>query len=136
MKHESVNPIVEMIGRENFEWLSEEFNKETRLSDIPDAILGRIRSMDITIRDYSRDLNAITAIALITFAYKMADKVQLPMYGSNDLLLLKVLASNEVKRREGERLPENKLWDAPVYELITGEVGERIRTTKFMTNPM
>jgi hypothetical protein len=91
--------------------------------------------VDITIRDYARDRNAIVSIALITFAYKMAEKVQHPKYGSNDILLLKVLAENERSRREGRKLSENKLWDAPLYELITGEVGERIRATRFMTNP-
>ena len=77
------------------------------------------------------------SIALITFAYKMADKdkVQHPKYGSNDILLLKVLAKNEVSRRKGEKLSENKLWDAPLCELITGEVGEKIRASRFMTNP-
>jgi hypothetical protein len=65
----------------------------------------------------------------------MADKVQHAKYGSNDICLLKVLAKNEVSRRKGKKLSENKLWDAPLYELITGEVGEKIRASRFMTNP-
>ena len=135
MNNESKNEIVEVIGGDCFEWLSGEFHKETQLKDIPDEILALISSMDITIRDYAKDRNAIVSIALITFAYKMADKVQHAKYGSNDILLLKVLAKNEVSRRSGKGISENKLWDAPVYELITGEVGEKIRASRFMTNP-
>ena len=60
--------------------------------DILEEILDRVRSVDITLRDYTRDRNAITSIALITFAYKMAGKVQHPKYGSNDMLLVKVLS--------------------------------------------
>ncbi len=92
--------------------------------------------MDITLRDYTRDRNAITSIALITFAYKMAGKAQHPKYGSNDMLLLKVLAKNEKMKREGGGLSPNGLWGAPLYELLTEDVGERIRATKFMTNPL
>lgn len=135
MNNESKNEIVEIIGRDCFEWLSREFDRETRLKDIPDELLALISSVDITIRDYAEDRNAIVSIALITFAYKMADKVQHPKYGSNDICLLKVLAKNEVSRREGEKLSENELWDAPLHELITGEVGEEIRASRFMTNP-
>ncbi|MGD9032889.1 MAG: hypothetical protein PVJ69_02995 [Desulfobacteraceae bacterium] len=135
MKNEPKNAIVDVIGFDIFEWLSQEFHTETRLKDIPDEILALISSVDITIRDYAKDRNAIVSIALITFAYKMADKVQHPKYGSNDILLLKVLAKNELSRRKGEKLSENKLWDAPLWELITGEVGEKIRASRFMTNP-
>jgi len=135
MTQESKNEIVEIIGPECFGWLSREFDRETRLKDIPDEILALISSVDITIRDYAKDRGAIVSIALITFAYKMADKVQHPKYGSNDILLLKILAKNEVSRREGEKPSENELWDAPLHELITGEVGERIRASRFMTNP-
>ncbi len=135
MNNESKNEIVEIIGANCFEWLSGEFDKKTRLKDIPDEILALTSSVDITIRDYARDRNAIVSIALITFAYKMADKVQHPKYGSNDICLLKVLAKSEVSRRGGKKLSENKLWDAPLYELITGEVGEKIRASRFMTNP-
>lgn len=135
MKGETKNEIVEIIGGDCFDWLSREFHMETQLKDIPDEILALISSVDITIRDYAKDRNAIVSIALITFAYKMADKVQHPKYGSNDICLLKVLAKNEVSRRKGEKLSENKLWDAPLYELITGEVGEKIRASRLMTNP-
>ncbi len=130
------NWIVEIIGKDCFEWLCKDFNLETRLKDIPDEILDYMGRVDITIRDYARDRSAITSIALITFAYKMAGKAQNPKYGSNDILLLKVLAKNEKYRREGKRLSKNRLWDAPLFELITGEVGEKIRGTRFMTNPV
>jgi hypothetical protein len=136
MNNETKNEIVEIMGGECFGWLSREFHMETQLKDIPDEILALISSVDITIRDYAKDRNAIVSIALITFAYKMADKVQHPKYGSNDICLLKVLAKNEVSRRKGKKLSQNKLWDAPLYELITGEVGEKIRASRFMTNPV
>lgn len=135
MNNESRNEIVQIIGENCFEWLSEEFDKKTRLKDVPDEILDLTSTVDITIRDYARDRNAIVSIALITFAYKLADKVQHPKYGSNDICLLKVLTKSEVSRREGKKRSENKLWDAPLYELITGEVGENIRASRFMTNP-
>ncbi|MFH1349301.1 MAG: hypothetical protein ABII26_00025 [Pseudomonadota bacterium] len=136
MTHTPQNQIIEIMGREIFAWLSQAFQKETRLRDIPDEILDSIRSVDVTIRDYSRDRNAIIAIALITFAYKMANKVQQPRYGSNDILLLKVLAKNEIMRRKGGKLSDHSRWESPLYELITGEVGDKIRATKFMTNPV
>ena len=135
MTQESKNEIVEIIGPECFGWLSREFDRETRLKDIPDEILALLSSVDVTIRDYAKDRSAIVSIALITFAYKMANKVQHPKYGSNDILLLKILAKNEVSRRDGEKLSEHELWNAPLHELITGEVGERIRASRFMTNP-
>ncbi|MBW1888269.1 MAG: hypothetical protein JRI52_07970, partial [Deltaproteobacteria bacterium] len=103
---------------------------------IPDKILECVSSVNITLRDYAGDRNTITSIALLTFAYKIGGKIQHPKYGSNDILLLKILAKNEISRRNGRRLSNNRLWDAPLFELITGEVGERIRATKFMTNPM
>ena len=136
MNPEPKDWIVDTIGRDHFGWLSGEFGPETRLKDVPDEILDAAGSVDITIRDYADDRNAIISIALITFAYKMADKVQHPQYGSNDILLLKTLAKNEKSRRDGKRLSDNRLWDTPLYELITGEVGERNRRTKFMTNPV
>ena len=136
MNQKDSHGIVDIIGKDIFEWLSTEFNKETRLKDVPEVILDRVCSVDITIRDYTRDRNAITSIALITFAYKIAGKSQHPKYGSNDMLLLKVLAKNERRKREGHSLSPYRLWDAPLYELVTEAVGERIRATKFMTNPI
>jgi len=136
MNQEKSLGIVHVIGKDIFEWLSSEFNRETRLKDVPEAILDRVCSIDITIRDYARDREAITSIALITFAYKMAGKNQHPKYGSNDMLLLKVLAKNEKRRRGGHNLSPHRLWNAPLYELITEDVGETIRETKFMTNPL
>ncbi|MBW2066753.1 MAG: hypothetical protein JRJ03_17735 [Deltaproteobacteria bacterium] len=128
--------IVDMIGKENFQWLSQKFDKGTRLKDVPETILERVGSVDITIRDYGRDRAAVTTIAMITFAYRMAGKVQDPKYGSNDIALLKVLAKREILRRRGEVVLENRMWDAPLCQIITGEVGERIRAAKLMTNPM
>ena len=136
MSQKQSQGIVDIIGRDIFKWMTDEFDEATRLKDVPEAILDRVRSVDITIRDYAGDQNAITCIALITFAYKMADKVQNPKYGSNDILLLKVLAKHERLRRDGSRLSPHRLWDAPLYELIAEEVGERIRATKFITNPL
>jgi hypothetical protein len=135
MNQKKSHGIVDIIGQDIFRWLTDEFSEETRLKDVPEPILDRVCSVDITIRDYAGDRNAITSIALITFAYKMADKIQNPKYGSNDMLLLKVLAKNERLRREGNPMSPHRLWDAPLYALITEEVGERIRATKFMTNP-
>jgi hypothetical protein len=125
-----------MIGRENLQWLATEFRPDTRLKDLPEGILDRAISVDITLRDYSRDQNAVTAIALITFAYQLGGKRQEPRYGSNDLLLLKVLASREKRRRAENKPYDHPGLDLPLFELITGEVGEAIRATKFITNPL
>jgi hypothetical protein len=135
MSQKKSQSIVDIIGQDIFKWMTDEFDEKTRLKDVPETILDRVRSVDITIRDYAGDLNAITCIALITFAYKMADKIQNPKYGSNDILLLKILAKHERFRRDGGPMSPHRLWDAPLYELITEEVGERIRATKFITNP-
>jgi hypothetical protein len=128
--------IVTMIGKENLQWLATEFCRETTLNDLPEEILDRAGSVDITLRDYSRDRNAVTAIALITFAYQLGGKRQEPRYGSNDLLLLKVLAVREKRRRAGSEPCDDPAWRLPLFELITGEVGEAIRATKFITNPL
>lgn len=128
--------VVAMIGKENLQWLATEFCRETRLKDIPVDILDRTSSVDIAIRDYARDRNAVTAIALITFAYQLGGRHQEPRYGSNDLLLLKVLANKE-KLRRAENVPyDHPGWELPLFELVTGEVGESIRATKFITNPI
>src|SRR5512139_1354986 len=127
--------VVAMVGRENLQWFATEFCRDTRLKDLPKDILERASSVDITLRDYSRDRNAVTAIALITFAYQLGGKRQEPRYGSNDLLLLKVLAVKEKRRRTGNEPCSHPSLDLPLFELITGEVGEAIRTTKFITNP-
>jgi hypothetical protein len=127
--------IVTMIGNEILRWLATEFCRETRLGDLPKDILERASSVDITLRDYSRDRNAVTAIALITFAYQLGGKRQEPRYGSNDLLLLKILAQKEKRRRAENIPPDHPGWEIPLFELLTGEVGEAIRATKFITNP-
>jgi hypothetical protein len=128
-------PIVELIGTESFEWLANEFSKESTLKDIPDEILDRIASVDITTRDYAGSRDAITSIALITFAYKLANMEQKAQDGANDLLLLKVLTKKEKSRREGKNDFDHSMWETPLFELITGEVGERIRSMRTMNNP-
>lgn len=127
--------IVESIGRDHFNWLAKTFDKKTRLSDIPDKILNRVSRVNIATRDYANDRNATTAIALITFAYHMAGKHQLPQHGSKDIILLKVLAKQEHSRREGGNISDHEMWNAPLFELITGEVGEKIRATRLITDP-
>jgi len=106
------------------------------LKDIPDEILARIGYVDITTRDYSVDRNSITCIALITFAYKMADRVQNAPFGVKDILLLKVLAKEEKFRRKEKNRSVDGLWDAPLFELLTGEVGDRIRAMRTMNSPI
>ena len=132
----SEDPIVELIGKTSFDWLSRKFNKATTLSDLPYEILDRISSVDMTIRDYASDRKAITAIAVITFAYRMANKTQQASSGSKDILLLKVLAKNEKSKREEEAHVRHRLWDAPLFALITGDVGERIRAMRTMNSPI
>jgi hypothetical protein len=127
--------VVTMIGKDNLQWLAARFSRETRLKDLPEEILDRASSVDITLRDYSRDRNAVTAIALITFSYQLGGKRQEPRYGSNDLLLLKVLAKREKRRRDEDKPHDHPGLDLPLFELFTGEVGEAIRATKFITNP-
>ena len=130
------NGIVEAIGRNSFEWLSREFDKKTTLKDIPDDILDRIAAVDMTSRDYVSDKNAVTSIAVITFAYKMADKVQQARFGAKDILLLKVLARKEKSRREGKGGFNHAQWDLPLFELITGELGDRIRAMRTINSPI
>ena len=99
--------------------------------------LTRVAAVDVTLRDYSRDPNGLTAIALITFAYRMAGKSQAPHLGGKDILMVKVLAANELRRRGGDEsgLTLSKLWERPFYELVTGEVGERIRAMSTINSP-
>jgi hypothetical protein len=128
-------PIVEIIGNDSFQWLLNDFSKKTTLRDLPQEILDRIASVDITIRDYARDRNAITAIALITFAYKMAGIAQQAQHGAKDLLLLKVLAKQEKSRRAGKGDAQHGMWEMPLFEFVTGEVGKRIRSMRTMNSP-
>ncbi len=104
--------------------------------DVPDEVLDRIGSVDITVRDYASNRDAITSIAVITFAYKLANNTQKAQFGAKDILLLKVLAKNEKLRREGKGHSHNRIWDAPLFELITGEVGERLRAMRTMNSPI
>ena len=130
------NPIIEAIGKDSFEWLLREFSRETTLKDVPHEVLDRIGSVDITVRNYASNRDAITSIAVITFAYKLANNTQKAQFGAKDILLLKVFAKNEKLRREGKGYSHNRIWDAPLFELITGEVGERIRGMRTMNSPI
>ena len=123
-----MNEIVSLIGAEDFRWLAETFGKDTVIKDIPRTILDRVAAVDVTFRDYSRDPNGLTAIALITFAYRMAGKSQAPHLGGKDILMVKVLAANELRRRDGDEsgLSSSPQWERPFFELVTGEVGERV----------
>jgi len=135
MTHAPTHPIVELIGAESFAWLSGSFSKATTLEDVPGEILDRVSRVNAVQRDFASNPAAVTAIALVTFAYSLAGKRQEARYGSNDLLLVKVLTRAEMARRNGERTLDNPFWRIPLHELITGEVGDRIRATRFMTNP-
>jgi len=126
--------IVEFIGKDTFKWLSTEFNKTTTLKDFPDEILDRIASVDITITDYASDKNSITSIAVITFAYGIAGKIQNAHFGANDILLVKILSKNEKVRRAGDNCSQHRMLDTPFFELITGPAGERIRAMRTMNS--
>jgi hypothetical protein len=132
-----MNEIVALIGPEDFRWLAEGFGKNTFIKDIPRTILERVAAVDVTLRDYTKDPNGLTAIALITFAYRMAGKAQVPHLGGKDILTVKVLAANELRHRGGDEsaLTLSELWGRPFYELVTGEVGERIRGMPTINSP-
>jgi hypothetical protein len=127
--------IIDIIGLENFQWLTREFQTETRLGEFPESILRRLADIDITLRDYGCEPNAVTAIAVLTFAYRMAGKTPEARFGPKDLLLLKVLSKNELLRRQGRIHMDHELWIAPLFHLITGPVGERIRGLRMMNGP-
>ena len=133
MSHE--DPIINAVGKEAFLWLSRGFNSATRLSDIPGDILERLANVDISIRNYSTDPNSITCIALITFAYRLGNKAQIPQNGSKDILLVKVLAKNEKKRRAGEKELHNQCWTMSLFEMITGKLGDHIRAMSTLNSP-
>jgi hypothetical protein len=105
------------------------------LKDFPDEILTRVVSVDITARDYRLHPGALTAIAIITFAYKLAGRRQMAAFGGKDILLLKVLAQGEKERREGRERDADSFWNLSVVELITGRVGDRIRAMRSMLGP-
>jgi hypothetical protein len=130
------DPIIEAIGKDSFEWLLRKFSRETTLKDVPDEVLDRIGSVDITVRNYASNRDAITSIAVITFAYKLANEAQKTQFGAKDIFLLKVLAKNEKLRRTDKGHSHNKMWEAPLFELITGEVGGRIRGMRTMNSPI
>jgi len=97
--------------------------------------LERLASVDITVRDYACDADSLTAIALITFAYEMAGRTQTPQSGPKDMGLVKTLAKGELSRRQGRGAPDNPLWEAPLVQLIMGNVGERIRGMRTFDSP-
>jgi hypothetical protein len=130
------NEIVEAIGKDSFAWLQKKFDKKTTLKDLPDEILERIASVDMAIRDYMSDKNSIISIAVITFAYKIADMIQQPRFGPKDILLLKILAKREKTRREGKTGLYHAQLELPLFELITGELGDRIRSVRTFNSPI
>lgn len=136
MNKRTNDPIVDLVGEESFSWLSRNFSRKTTLEDVPAEVLESVSKVDIARRDYGADSNAVTAIALLTFAYAMAGKSQEARHGSNDLMLVKALSRGELDRRCGRRSAENPFWKKPLFELITGDVGDRIRAARFMTNPV
>ncbi len=127
MNEKNENPIVRAIGEDIFWWMAETFDQKTRLRDLPDELLERLNIVDLAVRNYEEDVNSITAIALITFAYKLVGAAQRPHDAMSNIALLKVLAKNEKAARLEERELKSRYWAMPLYELITGEVGERIR---------
>ena len=133
--YDSQAPIVKIIGENIFRWLTSEFGKQTTLKEVPKELLELVASVDISIRDYASSRSAIACIALITFAYKLAGKAQEPRFGGKDIVLAKVLAKNELLRRKGQRELANKYWNFPLYELIAGEVGDRIRSLPMLHIP-
>jgi len=130
------NGIVEAIGKASFEWLQKKFDRKTTLKDLPDDMLARIASVDMATRDYISDKNAVLSIAVITFAYKMANKTQQPRFGAKDILLLKILAKREIKRRGKNSALYRGQMDLPLFELITGELGDRIRRMRTFNSPI
>ncbi|NCO60115.1 MAG: hypothetical protein COX16_11355 [Deltaproteobacteria bacterium CG23_combo_of_CG06-09_8_20_14_all_51_20] len=122
--------IVAEIGKRAFEWMTTSFDKTTTLADIPDELLGRLAAVDVTIRDYQRDAGSIAAIAMLTFAYRLGGRTQSPQDGPRDITLLKVLCKEEIGRRTKATSPSNPMWNLPLYEIIAGEVGQRLRKAR------
>ena len=81
-------------------------------------------------------LQFFIAITMITFAYKMAGRVQLASHGPKDILLLKVLAKEERDRRRGTGGFKKAPRGMPVFRIITGEVGELIRGIRTINSPV
>lgn len=119
--------VVKQVGREAFSWMARELGAGTTLSEIPKEILEKVAVVDIAQRDYGRDPAGLTAIALITFAYRAAGRPQDLRSGPKDILLLKVLAKEELRRRSSGQAPPHPLWSRPLAEILAGEVGDRIR---------
>ena len=130
-----IDPVVRLIGEETFSWLCGTFDRRTTFCQLPGDLLDRLASLDPALRDYSQDRDAVTAIAMITFCYRMAGRRQPVRDAGKDLLLLKILALKEAAVREGAASPHRMMTRIPVCELITGEVGERIRKAPCMNSP-
>ncbi len=124
--------IVSEIGPRAFEWMTTSFDTTATLADLPDELLERLASVDITIRDYQSDANSIAAIAMLTFAYRMAGRPQVPQDGPRDIALLKVLCKEELRRRITGADLSSPMWRLPLYELMAGEVGEKIRKARIL----
>jgi len=120
--------VEDFIGKDLFLWISREFNANTKLKEIPGEIIDRISLIDITSRDYQSDLNCVTAIALITFAYKRAGRYPDIHAGPKDLLLMKVLAKQERSRRRSPDQAGLYPAEQSFCEIFTGEIGSRIRS--------
>lgn len=130
-----IDPVVRLVGEETFSWLCGTFDRGTTFREVPGDILDRLAVLDPASREYRQDRNAVTAIAMITFCYRMAGREQPVREAGKDLLLLKVLAQKETAVREGAASPHRMMTRIPVCELITGEVGERIRKAPCMNSP-
>ena len=129
------NTVVEIIGEDIFRWMLHRFDQTTTLKDIPGEILQRLASVKVPQGMYGSDQNSLTCIAVLTFAYKLKGKQQSPKFAEKDMLLVKVLARNELARRKGKKKFKNPYWDHPVYELIAGQIGDRIRLDPFAFRP-
>lgn len=127
--------VVDVIGQDHFRWLATQFDRRTRLEDAPEDMVRRLAAIPVGIRDYGRDPNAVTGIALLAFTYRMAGGVPEARFGTKELLLLKVLAKHELLRRAGTARSDHALWSCPLFELITGKVGEHVRAMRLIDSP-
>ena len=128
----SPGSVEDLIGRDLFLWISRVFNAQTTLNEIPDEIINRISSIDIASRAYQNDPKSLTAIAVITFAYKRAGRYQDMSVGPKDMLFMKVLAKKEKSRRKNAGPLSGHPFELPLCEIFAGEIGDRIRSVATM----